>query len=71
MDDTPGPHSDHCLLLAAICAGRAAYVPLEPFEETCGNVIVGGVGSYPTRLDASNCPLLTDEIRAALLEVMK
>ena len=68
--DEPSIASDHALLLAAICAGRAAYVPLEPFEEICGNVIVGGVGSYPTRLDEYRCPILSDEIRDALRSVM-
>ena len=68
MDDTPGIASDHALLLAAICAGKAWWRPFS--LPRTGDVCVGK-RTWLCKLDAYGCPILTDTLRAALAKAMK
>lgn len=57
---------DHALLLRVIVSGRAHWQPFAFSSLGRGEVVVG-VQRYIVSLDDFGCPLLTDELREALV----
>ena len=55
---------DHDLIAMALCAGVAEWIP---FGDGRGALAIEGYGSSDTHVDETGiCPVLIDEIRAAI-----